>query len=718
MANKNSGSKNTRPGSLTVTVSDAEGERGVLSGAFVSVQLDAGLAQPPPPELAPASNPPIGAAFKAQDEARPRITLRTDKHGQVTFTDLDPARYAVTLEHYVNDKGGATTTVDVGAGCADSVCFALPLSANVEATYPGEFPRVGDRARVKVTFCNDGMSALTDHVSLLLPPGATPIDKDKFAFRLPIRVAGPQQVTMALQFARLPQSATFATGGLASATGEQKATYALKLDMDADERESTPIDGTLSVSMKRSETEPTADLRLWGAIRTSTEALSFDNYLRFMDGLFCGSGGRRQPDAQNSSRRPGSTAFNTLLQKRFLPFTDTDAYRVMKAATEAFVMVNCAVVTDGRDMDSEMDVTAADYLGRRDLPKLIGTELPYLEEVDGRRLLPYLAIIRRKLPDVPFNEELCGTSAEADLCNGFVQEKLRNPCLLELIWSYWHEEGLQVQTMNAITRRFQNLRGVTQPDPLANMEVNPLRPLNSLLWGYIQDEQHRLTVARRNGEYSHHYGLALEGRAVRGFRPADTRSRFIEAFHHLLRLCTVFYKRDDNTNIKADAFGVLNALKEVHLVLSQGAHCQFGDLPPTARIEMLMQQWLLSRPEFREFLPTRVMVAYPEPWMDRVDAMKKLQGWTDTSVMVFHNLAVFGEQLLLAIRYGNWGVVYEPTQAFNFARYWRPQVQGYIHAYRAATGVELGAETVDSGVDATLPSTLLQRRQAARQRSV
>ena len=50
---------------------------------------------------------------------------------------------------------------------------------------------------------------------------------------------------------------------------------------------------------------------------------------------------------------------------------------------------------------------------------------------------------------------------------------------------------------------------------------------------------------------------------------------------------------------------MLNALKEVHLILSQGAHNQFGDLPSTARIEMLMQQWLLARPEFREFLPTR-----------------------------------------------------------------------------------------------------------------
>jgi hypothetical protein len=276
---------------------------------------------------------------------------------------------------------------------------------------------------------------------------------------------------------------------------------------------------------------------------------------------------------------------------------------------------------------------------------------------------------------------------------------------------------MQVQSMNAITRRFQNVRGPGQPDPLANLEVNPLRPLNNLIWGYIQDEQHRLTVARRNYEYDHHYGLRLEGRAVQNFRPADTRSKFIEGFHHLLRLCTVFYRQDDDTTVKADAFGVLNALKELHLIISQGAHSQFGDLPPTARIEMLMQQWLLARPEFREFLPTRVMVAYPEPWMDRVDAMKTLQGWTDTSVMHFHNLGVFGEQIVLAIRYGAWSVVFEPTQAFNFARFWRPQVQGYIHAYRAATGVDLSIDAGNPVAEATMPSVLLRQRLAQQART-
>jgi hypothetical protein len=154
-------------------------------------------------------------------------------------------------------------------------------------------------------------------------------------------------------------------------------------------------------------------------------------------------------------------------------------------------------------------------------------------------------------------------------------------------------------------------------------------------------------------------------------------------------------------------------LREVHLILSQGAHNQFGDLPSTARQEMLLQQWLLARPEFLGFLPTRIMVAYPEPWMDRVDAMKSMQGWNDVSSLHFHNLAVFGEQVFLSIRFGAWSAVNQPAQAANWARFWRAEIQGYIHAYRAATGVDLtSSETVDS----TPPSVHLRNRLMSQRR--
>ena len=112
---------------------------------------------------------------------------------------------------------------------------------------------------------------------------------------------------------------------------------------------------------------------------------------------------------------------------------------------------------------------------------------------------------------------------------------------------------------------------------------------------------------------------------------------------------------------------------------------------------MLIQQWLLARPEMREFLQSRPMVPYTEPWMAPVDTMKTLQGWSDVTVTHFRDLGVYGEQILLSVRYGDWIDINDENSAKNWARYWRPEIQGYLHAYRAVTGVDLtNPDTVDS----------------------
>ena len=240
---------------------------------------------------------------------------------------------------------------------------------------------------------------------------------------------------------------------------------------------------------------------------------------------------------------------------------------------------------------------------------------------------------------------------------------------------------------------------------MARFDLDPLRPMSNLFWGFAQDEIFRLTVKRRAFEYEHEYGLRLIGKAIPAQATADRRSKFLESFHNLLYLTHVFYKEDDDTTVIADAFPVLNALRETHLVLAEGAHNQFGDLPSQARAEMLTMEWLLARPEIREFLGGRIMVPYEEEWMDRVDMMKTMQGWTDSTVTHFRDLGVFGEQLVLSIRYGNWSIENDPQEAANWARYWRPEIQRYAHAYRSATGVDLTER-----VDGRMPSTMLQQR--------
>ena len=198
-------------------------------------------------------------------------------------------------------------------------------------------------------------------------------------------------------------------------------------------------------------------------------------------------------------------------------------------------------------------------------------------------------------------------------------------------------------------------------------------------------------------------------------RPADRRSKFLEAFHRLLREAAIFYDRAANLTIRADGFPLLNMLREVHLLLAEGAHNQFRDLPWTARAEMLIQQWLLSRREVLEFLGGRAAVPYTEDWMGPVDSLKRLMGWNDTPVTHFHDLAVTGERILLSIRYHAWNDANTEAEATGWAQYFKPEIQRYIHAYQAVTGVDLGAikESQPSRqVNATLPSVLLQQRTA------
>src|SRR5882724_11055964 len=249
------------------------------------------------------------------------------------------------------------------------------------------------------------------------------------------------------------------------------------------------IAGNVGVTMHRTATAPTDDLAFWQGILNSTDRLSFNTYLRFMNMLFCGEDVSDLPDfEQQRFTRKRNLFTDELRPKRLLPFTDSDAYRVVKAATEAFVMLNCGILAPPRPFDPVGD---SGYFARRDLPfPPAGLESVFdndylvalLGGTAGAKTLPYLALIRAKLPDIAIKFTPFEVAPEqVSACHGILQEKLANPCLLELIWSYWHEEGMLAQTVNAITRRFQNVRGPGAQDPLANLEIDPLRPLNNLL---------------------------------------------------------------------------------------------------------------------------------------------------------------------------------------------------------------------------------------------
>jgi hypothetical protein len=463
----------------------------------------------------------------------------------------------------------------------------------------------------------------------------------------------------------------------------------------------------VAVTLKRTAVPPTSDQALWVAIRNSTNALGFDNYSRFIEAVLC-DGPELSADPREQKRIDHK--LRKVNRRTALPFPNVDRYRLLKAATEVFLMTHCGV--DLGDF-SNVDLDAE---GRRlnrtveagDLEEQMRDYLTRIPAGDGDFLdvVPYLGLIRLQLRDVAVVGVDDGRDDAAQICYGILAEKLTNPCFLELIHEYWYDEAYLVHTLNAITWRFQN-RTSSAPgrDPLSGLDIDPLRPVSNLIWSLVQDRQHRLSTVRRAYEYQHEYGLALASKPGAPVRGADSRSRFMDGFHDLLSLCSEFYEKDDHTTVIADGFGVLNALKETHLLLTEGAHNAYGDLPWTARHEMLMYQYILSQSQIREFLPTRTMVVYPEGWMASVEAMNKLQVWSDVPVLHFRDLAVFGEQLLLGIRFGAWTTVLEPEQAANWARYFRPEVRAYIHAYRAVTGVDLTKRT-----DRSMPAHHLHQR--------
>jgi hypothetical protein len=451
----------------------------------------------------------------------------------------------------------------------------------------------------------------------------------------------------------------------------------------------------LPVTLEPSAVPVTDDVVLWARIRDVSERLSFQKYEAFIQGV-C----RIEGDSKDAALRKIGEGFA-------LPFFRVDAYRLLKVVTELFLRSSACVGTPSDAEWAHLAQLATLQLGR----EISQGQIEHLWNTytSGKDYLPYFELLRAK-----FSDSQVERSDSCRLLSIILEERLKQPCFVELIWSYWNEEAMLVQVLNAISLRFQNRRGPGNRPIFPQLEIDPLRPLNNLLWGYIQDEQHRLTIQRRAYEYDHHYGLRLRGHAVGPLEPADTRSNFVPAFHDLLHSTACFYKQDDDTTVRADGFPVLNALKEVNLCLGESGSNQIGDLPSTARGEMLVQQYILARPEMREFFAARPSTIYPEGWMERLESAKALLGISGPNVLHMYNLATLGERLLLSIRYGVWTAVNDAARAANWARAHRSEVQGYIHAYRAVADHDLSAHAAIDRMGSCPPEAMKHPRERAR----
>jgi hypothetical protein len=424
---------------------------------------------------------------------------------------------------------------------------------------------------------------------------------------------------------------------------------------------------------------------LWNAVRKRIP--DFRQFDSLMNGVL-GTYPAMIPPIQDIKKRYSTLDLSTSIKARSqklhpLPFTNIQAYRLLKSAAQSYLWATNNVYTN------QLDQYINSY-----------------SSSDPEVLTPYNQVIMERL--IEWRDEITGADSEnLNTHNFFGIDHLP---AVELIWSYWVEQGMMVQTINAVSMRFQNISTNPGTDPLAQIDIDPLRPLANLFWGYIQDEQHTLSIKRRAYEYDHTYGLQLEGRAVPVFKSVDSRSKFIEAFHNLLHSASIFFKESDDTTRVADAFVVLNNLREVHLLLAEGNHNAYGNLTWTARQEMMIQQYILSRPEMREFLGGRIMVPYRENWMDRVDRMRQIQNWGSTSITHYYDLAQHGEILLLTIRAHDWSNEEDSIVAGSWAATFRNEIQRYIHSYRTVTGVDLSADAQLTEASFMQPSVLIQNR--------
>src|SRR5262249_36135858 len=104
------------------------------------------------------------------------------------------------------------------------------------------------------------------------------------------------------------------------------------------------------VTMTRAFEPLTNDQALWSVIRATTEALSFNNYKRWVDTILCPED---NPDMTALAKGTRDDVV-AMAARRALPFPDVDPYRVLKVATEVFMQMNCGVLMT-RDFPLDLD---------------------------------------------------------------------------------------------------------------------------------------------------------------------------------------------------------------------------------------------------------------------------------------------------------------------------------------------------------------------------
>lgn len=353
-----------------------------------------------------------------------------------------------------------------------------------------------------------------------------------------------------------------------------------------------------------------------------------------------------------------------------------ESYELRKEYARLFLLVKAGVLSSGTGSVVPSSALDAELEAARSALET------YMQAIVKAATVPYFKHLGDQLSGLP---------------PMILYQQLTNPLMIDIVYSYWLEMGMIYQSINAICRRFQNV----DVPPLRFLNVSVLRGSAALtLLGFVEDEPHRLRPARRSAFYGEQLGVTLKGNAVPPIALAEVRTRAMEAFNEVLRLAARYYDEKTDRLKQPDPFQLVNPIKDLQLALSEGANNQFGSLTFMARVELLLIQSLLAMPEIKQFLATRDMVSYPEPWIASVDAVNRLMGWNTASALQYYELATCGERLMIALRYLTLDANALPTGTGpeavvrTFLEKFKSDIQTYVQALYAVTGQDLGATRV------------------------
>lgn len=465
------------------------------------------------------------------------------------------------------------------------------------------------------------------------------------------------------------------------------------------------IEGSTKVTLKSETTPYTKDQIIWVAIRKGAKNASYVGFEDFVRNKLCAAPNANIPII-NATLSPIREGANSYAWQHTYPFIKAAATLYLEQSKLEDAFDQPFVSEEMRRLGDPNITTGQLMLDLKDhLQQIVGSDgltLPYLNGVIER-------VVSNLVNITASSRTNCPTWS-------FIKHRLESPPMYDLIWNYWMSLAGLTETMNAVVdcyRRKSNERTAL----LSDVRFDLLRPIGNLLSGYARDTEIPITHEEYLVELQAQYGLVLPEHAGLDIQPTQTDTSFLGALHNVIGGSGKLLRDRLNKTLSIDTHSLGRTLGNMNVRLAMGAHNQLWEVTRRIRRDMLVQQWILSRPEVTEFLRVPAMVDMKEGWMSALAAYrdrKNQQSWSTARsgnygnvsgnssqsalvVQQFHRLACKSEIMVLGARWGGWS---DEDLVGKSAEGWLNEVQhdikDYISDYREVTRlVNLDVETAD-----------------------